>query len=248
MKIQDKIDLFIEDISQIRFTPYRNAYGSNIKGLRGYRYNIVVGQTIWEAAAVFEVILRNRIVKTWNTWFSVNGFRNCDWPLKIHSLHNQIPHLFPNTPLNTKSLQNLEDQELWAFRRARRELRGRTIVNGDVVARLTFGFWHECFSHHFRFINGSQIKDIFPFYPYQHTNIEDDISDISTDLQSIKDFRNRLAHHEKLNINRAKRKYAQICEYISYINPDAIKMVSADGFNHIINYNIDDVTRDFPYL
>lgn len=98
----------------------------------------------------------------------------------------------------------MEDQEGRAFRRANREIKGRSVVNGDVIARLTFGFWHECFSKHYRFINASQVKDIFPHYPYQHTNIENDIADISNDLQSIKDFRNRLAHHEKLNLVRAK--------------------------------------------
>jgi uncharacterized protein (DUF433 family) len=214
---------------------------------------MAVAQAIWEAASVFEVILRNRIVESWNIWFRVNGFSfpRGEWPFGITALHAQIPLILPTTPLNAAALSSLESQESKAFKRAFTELkgiRGRRINNGDIIARLTFGFWHECFSKHFRFINASQVKDIFPHYPYQHTNIEDDISEIAKDLQAIKDFRNRLAHHEKLDMSRVAKKYAQICEYISYVNPDALKLVSVEGFNHLLNSKIERVTRNFPYL
>lgn len=250
MKTQDRVKSIVEDITQVRFTPYRNAYGSDIFGLRGYRYNIILGQAIWEASAVFEIILRNRIVRSWNSWYFAKGLATNlnDWPMKIHSLHGQIALLKHKTPLNKKAFQSLEDQEKKAYGRAVREIKTRTITNGDVVARLMFGFWHECLSSHFRVINASQIKDVFPNYPYQYSNIERDIADIATDLQSIKDFRNRLAHHEKIDVTIAKRKYLLICEYITYINPEALKIVSVDGFNKISNYSPIKVTRNFPYF
>ncbi len=248
MKIQRKVNSIIDDLSQARFTPYVSPHRSQIDGLRAYRYNIIVSQSVWEATAIFEVLLRNRIVKEWNQWFSVNGFKNCEWPLKIKSLHNQLPHKFPKSSFNNKALESLEKQEAWAFQRATREIKTRNVINDDIIARLTFGFWHECLSHHFRFISGSQIKGLFPHYPYQHTYIEHDMADIAKDLQSIKDFRNRLAHHEKLDINKTKQKYIKICQYITYINPNAIKLVSVDGFNHLLNSPVNKVTRNFPYL
>lgn len=250
MKIKDKIDGVINDLSQLRFSPYQITYGNSLNAFRGYRQNMVVSQAVWEASAVFEVILRNRIVESWNSWYRVNGFLSSKgaWPMGIKSLHNQLPIKFPHTPLNSNSLNSLEQQEFTAFKRARKEIRSRTVINGDVIARLTFGFWHECFSRHFRFINASQVKDILPYYPYQHSNIEDDLADIAKDLQAIKDFRNRLAHHEKLDMNRVKQKYAQICEYISYINPNALKLVSIDGFDHVVNFQVNKVVRNFPYL
>ena len=250
MKIKDRLAELIKDLSEARFSPYHSLHSNRITALRAYRYNIIVGQAVWEAAAIFEVIFRNRIVSSWNTWFKVNGFefRRGEWPLGIKSLHNQIPLILPYTPLNQDSLRSLENQEYSAYKRAVKEIRRRQITNGDIIARLTFGFWHECFSKHFRFINASQVKDIFPYYPYRHINIEDDISDITKDLQSVKDFRNRLAHHEKLDLEKVEQKHDQICMYISYMNQDAIRMISIDGFQHIINFKITAVTRDFPYL
>lgn len=250
MKTQSKIHSIVEDITQVRFTPYRSAYGSDVLGLRGYRYNIVLGQIIWEASAVLEIILRNRIVKSWNNWYLAKGLATSldEWPMKIHFLHGQMATQYNQTPMNVKALKSLEDQEKKAYARAMREIKSRIITNGDVIARLMFGFWHECLSSHFRIINASQIKDVFPNYPYQYSNIEKDIADIASDLQSIKDFRNRLAHHEKIDVNIAKKKYALICEYITYINSEALKLISIDGFSKISNYSPIKVTRNFPYI
>ncbi len=249
MKINGKICSIINDLSPLRFAPYRQTYGSDINGLRAYRYNIVLGQAVWEASAILEVLLRNKITTAWGNWFFAKGITaSLDrWPINIGPLHQSLIARFPRTPFDKNAFGRLEEQERVAYARARSELgRTRTIVNGDIVARLTFGFWHECLSASFRFINTSQIKDILPYYPYQHTHIEDDISEISTDLQSIRDFRNRLAHHERLDIVKAKKKYAQICEYISFINPHALHLVNTEGFDHIANFPIKEVTRNFP--
>ena len=219
MKIKDKITGVVNDLSQERFAPYHKKGKSELFSLRGYRHNIILAQTVWEATAIFEVILRNRIVTNWNNWFNAHGsISDTDiWPIEIKSLHHKVRQRYSLSSFNQEALTRLEKQEKYAYQKARIEIKNRNIINGDVIARLTFGFWHECLSRRFRFINRSQVKDILPYYPYKHVEIVNDLADISRDLQSIKDFRNRLAHHEKLNLEKVKKKYTQIWQlYLLY--------------------------------
>ena len=106
--------------------------------------------------------------------------------------------------------------------------RRRGIYNNDkMVASLTMGFWTKLFSKKRYKRGGKTLLQIFP-----NKRKGKNQADIYKDLTHIREFRNRIAHHEPIcfdgigNISTAfaRSHYQLICEYIGYMGqqPDNV--------------------------
>ena len=189
-----------------RMRKYLNACaGDKRKTMQLYRYNLRLCQRFYGALNLFEVMLRNAINEHYAAYYS-----DSDW------IVNQA---------DTGKLLEYNKDEI---RQKEAGYRRRGIYNNDkMVASLTMGFWTKLFSKKRYKRGGKTLLQIFP-----NKRKGKNQTDIYKDLTHIREFRNRIAHHEPIcfdgsgNISTvfARRHYQLICEYVSYMGqqPDNV--------------------------
>ena len=96
--------------------------------------------------------------------------------------------------------------------------------NDKMVASFTFGFWTYLFTRRNYRIGGKTLLQIFPNKAHGLKQ-----TDIYNQLTAIREFRNRIAHHEPICFNAtraidtkyAKEHYELIRTYIEYMGFDS---------------------------
>lgn len=167
------------------------------KTMQLYRYNLRLCQRFYGVLSLFEVLLRNAINRHYQTYFA-----DSDWIVNQAKLGGLFAH---------------EQDDIMTIAN---DYKKRGIYNNDkMVSALTFGYWTKLFSKNRYKIGGKTLLKIFPNKAKGKNQ-----ADIYLDLTHIREFRNRIAHHEPIcfdgkgNINTvfARRHYQLICEYVSY--------------------------------
>lgn len=185
--------------SVARMDKYAKACAYNkYKTMQLYRYNLRLCQRFYGILHLFEVMLRNAINKHYTSYFS-----DLDW------IVNQS---------NSNGLLTYNKEEI---KQAETAYRKRGIYSNDkMVASLTMGFWTKLFSKSRYKEGGKTLLRIFPNKLKGKNQ-----SDIYKELTHIREFRNRIAHHEPIcfdgtgNIDTtfARKHYQLICNYINYL-------------------------------
>lgn len=186
---------------------YLNACaGNKQKTMQLYRYNLRLCQRFYGALNLFEVILRNAINEHYAAHYS-----DSDW------IVNQADA--------GKLLEYNKDE----IRQTEAGYRRHGIYNNDkMVASLTMGFWTKLFSKKRYKCGGKTLLQIFP-----NKKKGKNQADVYKDLTHIREFRNRIAHHEPIcfdgigNISTAfaRSHYQLICEYIDYLGQQSDKVI-----------------------
>ena len=189
-----------------RMRKYQDACaGDKRKTMQLYRYNLRLCQRFYGTLNLLEVMLRNAINEHYIAYYS-----DPDW------IVNQAD--------SGKLLEYNKDE----IRQTEAGYRRRGIYNNDkMVASLTMGFWTKLFSKKRYKRGGKTLLQIFP-----NKRKGKNQADIYKDLTHIREFRNRIAHHEPIcfdgigNISTAfaRSHYQLICEYIGYMGqqPDNV--------------------------
>lgn len=189
-----------------RMRKYQNACaGDKRKTMQLYRYNLRLCQRFYGVLNLFEVMLRNAINEHYAAHYS-----DADW------IVNQA---------DTGKLLEFNKEEI---RQTEAGYRRRGIYNNDkMVASLTMGFWTKLFSKKRYKRGGKTLLQIFP-----NKRKGKNQADVYKDLTHIREFRNRIAHHEPIcfdgsgNISTdfARKHYQLICEYIDSLGqqPDDV--------------------------
>ena len=190
-----------------RMRKYQNACaGDKRKTMQLYRYNLRRCQRFYGALNLFEVMLRNAINEHYAAQFS-----DPDW------IVNQADA--------GKLLEFNKDE----IRQTEAGYRRRGIYNNDkMVASLTMGFWTKLFSKKRYKRGGKTLLQIFP-----NKRKGKNQADVYKDLTHIREFRNRIAHHEPIcfdgsgNISTAfaRRHYQLICEYIDFMGQQSYDVI-----------------------
>lgn len=190
-----------------RMRKYQNACaGDKRKTMQLYRYNLRLCQRFYGALNLFEVMLRNAINEHYAAQFS-----DPDW------IVNQA---------DTGKLLEFNKDEI---RQTEAGYRRRGIYNNDkMVASLTMGFWTKLFSKKRYKRGGKTLLQIFP-----NKRKGKNQADVYKDLTHIREFRNRIAHHEPIcfdgsgNISTAfaRRHYQLICEYIDFMGQQSYDVI-----------------------
>lgn len=248
-KFKNNFKYLESNISVERLNEFRiSGDFSDIKTLRRYKYNIELSAHLYSAFSVLEVALRNQIVTSWSEYFCFHynahfGYSLKDWPLDSRGMYYFLA-VKGHNPYDAKLKYHLEKIEkeyngiVKDFDKInkiniKRNISERTIINGDVVARLTFGFWRNCFDKKYNDINRWGINKIFP-----HLNQEGDpifkIKKIHEDFKELNDLRNRFSHQEKVfHLKDLDSKYKLIELYLISINPNLLYLIRKDKFNQL---------------
>jgi hypothetical protein len=192
-------------LSKPRLGKYLQACGNDKqKALRLYRYNVRLCQKFYGALGILEVALRNAINEHY-----LRELNDPDW------LVTQAGNGF------LKKYRGLILKEQAGL------VKRGVYTNDRLLSTLTFGVWTYMFSRRCYKNSGKTLLRIFP-KKTQGLNA----SHIYRDLDAVRIFRNRIAHHESLcfskiggiDLTEAERIMALIQEYLKYLgyNPKEI--------------------------
>lgn len=212
----NNFNILFNALSLPRIQAYKNYYGQHLSDeeLFGcYQWNEYIAHAFFKVSTLIEITMRNRMHKALSKkyyavqkkivqktnqyqWIPDNyhtigsskscnwyqAFENGDWILNQKSqskIHSKTHHHRQKTPLNL----------------------ARTPSPDDVVSSLTFGFWSSLIDKCHNVDWADVLKGIFPNHRVTNSNQWNSIIErkrLSYRLDLIRDFRNRIAHHEPI--------------------------------------------------
>lgn len=187
--------------SPARLNKYLVACGGNTtKALTLYRHNVKLCQKFYGILNIFEVLLRNAI----NVHYQ-NVFNDPDW------VENQLQ---PGGMIENAPQKNEVFRIITTLRQDSR------YTNDRVVSSVSFGFWTHLFTKQPFRLGGQNLLQIFP-----NRTVGLGQRAVFNELQEIKTFRNRIAHHEaicfdekgNIDMTSTQSKYALILKYIDFL-------------------------------
>ena len=193
-------------LSVPRIGKYRTACkGDKSKAMILYRYNIKLCQKFYGILGVLEIILRNAINEHFKTQLQDNN-----WLI---------------TQAQVGFLVNCQDV---IFKEKDKLKNSQKYTHDKLVASLSFGVWTFMFSRNCYKNSGKTLLKIFP-------NKTPGLNqrNIYSDLDKLRTFRNRIAHHEPLcfdNLGTANAIYVQenlslIIKYINFLGYNTNKLL-----------------------
>lgn len=191
----DLIEALTLTISPERFNTYLVEAGHDPeRAVRMYLWNAKLGQSFHFPLQALEVALRNAINRSLQNQFGKNWWDN-----------ERLKELF--------DVERRKDID-----QVRRRLRYRkiSVTQGQIVANLSFGFWHGMIRKRYNpMIWSKELRRAFPFLPKDQGR--DRISENSARALIL---RNRIFHHEPLVRGRdLMGDYSAIIKVLSWISP-----------------------------
>ena len=192
-----KYENYEKALSVPRIGKYKIACnGDKNNALQLYRYNIKLCQKFYGVLGVLEVVLRNAI----NEHFKVL-LQDNDWLVT----QSQSGFLIDYQDTILKEINKLINNKY---------------THDKLVASLSLGVWTFLFSRNCYKNSGKTLLQIFPNRAHGLNQ-----RDIYADLDKIRTFRNRIAHHEplcfdslgKINVVFVKEIYALVIRYIDFL-------------------------------
>jgi len=181
-----------------RIGKYRYACkGDKNKALILYRYNIKLCQKFYGVAGVLEVVLRNAI--------------------DVHFRAQLLDNFWLITQSTNGFLTNYKDT---IFAERDKLTKNGKLTPDKLISSLSFGVWTFMFSRHCYKNSGKTLLKIFPNKTHGLNQ-----RDIYADLDKIRIFRNRIAHHEPLcfnnlgeiNVDYAQEIFNLIIKYLNFL-------------------------------
>jgi hypothetical protein len=169
-------------------------------------------QKFYGTLGVFEVVLRNAISEHYKVRLSDNN-----WLI---------------TQAQSGFLVNYQDA---IFKERNKLVNSNNYTHDKLVASLSFGIWTFLFSRNCYKNSGKTLLQIFPKKTHGLNR-----KDIYDDLDKIRLFRNRIAHHEPLCFNHSGKIYM---DYVQRIYDLMTKYIEFMGYNiNEIFYGVDTPT------
>lgn len=195
------------DISSARFQPYLvRCVGNKEKALGLYQVNIEVSQSFYTPLSVLEVTLRNKIDQS-----CINHFHEESW------LKRELP---------PELLKQVLDIEI------RLRQNNREPTNSRILAELNFGFWTSLFNRKYAKKFWKPIHRVFENIPKR----ERQRAEISSKLNHIRTFRNRIYHYEPIiwDLEVLNQRRAEIYQTLYWLNNEVSEWVkSFDTFQNM---------------
>ena len=190
-----KYEDYEKALSKPRLEKYKIACnGDKNKALILYRYNIKLCQRLYGVLSVFEIVLRNSI----NEHF--------------------IIQLSDNNWIETQATTGfLHSSQSEIFREIDKLVSNGKYTHDKLMSSLSLGTWTFMFSKSCYKKSGKTLLKIFP-----QKTLGMNQSDIYRELDRIRLFRNRIAHHEPLCFDHSGNIYV---DYIQYIYDLIIKYI-----------------------
>lgn len=178
-----------------RVRGYLDACGGDVAdALALYRWNTQISGAYWETLGHVEIVLRNVLAERMAARHAAAG-RAGAW------LDD------PAGELDERARRDI------TAARQRVRSKGKSASDGQTLAELSFGFWRFLLAKRYTAL-WPALAGGFPHAPNRsRTTIERPVT-------RLHEFRNRLAHHERIWSQPIEDRYADITELLSYIDPD----------------------------
>ncbi|MFK4753761.1 hypothetical protein WG929_15200 [Oceanobacter sp. wDCs-4] len=196
-------------LSQPRFATYLQHCGNDKeRALVLYKWNLEVSSAFLIPLHMLEVSTRNAVVEA------------------IEAVHTA------NWPWNNGFIRSLTNPQVgYSPKRDLMAVAGREPTMGKVVAELKFVFWERMFtSRHDNRLWNQHIKASFPFAPTNDTAQQIRAS-LYNDIFTIRELRNRIAHHEPIFSRNLQADYDNILKIVGW--RDDATAAWMDGFQTV---------------
>ncbi|KAA0921651.1 hypothetical protein [Rhodococcus sp. ANT_H53B] len=203
-------------LSVARFATYlRAAHNDHAVAARYYSWNIEVAGAFWGPLHVLEISMRNAMQQE-----LARKFRRDDWW--------NVPSI-SFTKVSNDSLGSAKSKAAGVARK-----KARPMVAGDVVSTLMFGFWTGLVGpggraqYETKLWNPALTK-AFPHYRGSRSGLHSILDD-------VREFRNRVAHHEPIIWNDPAAMRSTLLQVAGYIDPSVAKFIDqSDRINECLN-------------
>ena len=195
-------------LSAPRFNTYLHKTSNQGEALRLYTWNIEVSSAIWSELHALEVVIRNSLHDTLE-----GGFGRDDW-----WNHPQV--VFHNT-----GRQQMTKAQNDASRACQRK--GKSVTPDDIVAALSFGFWISLIG-----LGAAQQYETLFWQPHlikAFPGYSGTRGQLSTDLETTRLLRNRIAHHEPIFDRHLWGDHLRAIRIAGYINHDAATYINSQS-------------------
>jgi hypothetical protein len=179
-------------LSVARLAPYQHACGGGVAAaLALYAWNIEVSSAFHGPLGVLEVSLRNAIDQVMRSYVGTSEW----WRSGRCTLN---PAEYDKLALAHQTLSQL----------------GRPAVPGDMIAALPFSFWTNLVSRKYEMdLWRPALHRAFRQFRGPRRSLHDD-------LNHLRKFRNRIAHHEPIHQRHLEADLASILRILGYLSAD----------------------------
>lgn len=194
-------------VSASRFAPYLTECSQDAsRAARLYTWNVEVSSAFWGIVHGFEIALRNAIHDQMRQRYGRD-----DWWAS------------PSVKLHATLNRQLADAQVNAQRAAKRHR--RPVVADDVVAASTLGFWSALLGKGGKFQFETLywqpfLSRAFPFYTGAR-------ADLHHDVDAVRLFRNRLAHHEPIFSRHLEADHLTLIRLSGYVDPECAEYLDS---------------------
>ena len=188
-------------ISAPRFATYLQAKQGHVdQALELYAWNMEVSAAFMVPLHLCEVAIRNAAGD------AIEAVHGANWPW-VNGFIRSLP--VPRRQTGYDPQRNL------------RTVAGRQPTVGKVVSELNFAFWEKVFTQgQDSRIWDAHLRTVLPGIPAGLT-VAQARAQIFLDLERIRKFRNRIAHHEPIFARNLPNDYASIRELVEYRRAEA---------------------------
>jgi hypothetical protein len=213
MKSLELDKAFFEKVfSESRMRPYFDRYsGDEKKAIQHYEQNIRLAESLLPSLSVFEVTLRNAIIRELER---MTGSK--EWYLYFQT-HPVLRALYVYITVAIKHISN----------------RGEIVTADKINGELTMGFWVTLFNAEYEMYLWKDLRRAFPNLPKSQRQRKT----ISAPLNTIRSLRNRAFHHEAISWNLTRLSYLHdmIIEIICWMNPTLpIWLPRVDQYDQVV--------------
>lgn len=185
-----------------RFDGYlSHCHGDRLAALALYRWNAAASAACWETLGHLEIALRNALADAM-TRRHTNKHRTGTWL---------------DDPAHDLAAPALIDID-----KARRRVssKGHPASDGQTIAELAFGFWRFLLARRYTTTLWPDLAHAFPHAPNRRRQT------VEQPIVQLHDFRNRLAHHERIWNQPLTARYTDTLTVLRYISPALAQWVS----------------------
>ncbi|MDP9800458.1 hypothetical protein J2S49_000534 [Arcanobacterium wilhelmae] len=211
---------FEEFIPEPRLRPYREAaVGDESQALALYRWSHLMASSCWTVIAHFEVLLRHRIDQVLSEHCSDADTR-IPWFFRVDVL-KESERKTVATVIDSLRGRNTNPTKKKDQKHGEVDTR---YYNGDqLIAGLSFGFWTQLFKTGYEDLFRSVLSRAF----LGDGENEDYVTrkQVSSDLESVRQFRNRVAHHDSLVHVPIFDEMERIFRLVRALNPEAERWI-----------------------
>ena len=179
-----------------RFIGYLQHCGGNEQAaLEFYRWNNAISAAMWEVIGYLEIALRNALAA-----------RMTDRHRRMRRRGSWLDD--PNRELDPNSWDDI----LRARRRVVRQ--SKPASDGQIIAELSFGFWRYLLARRYSSNLWPDLASAFPHAPDRARET------VELPVIRLHDFRNRLAHHERIWTAPLRELHGEMLRLLAYIDQD----------------------------